>query len=65
MKDLKKLNLDKLKLEWNTLKIIIITKNLYCATNADANSAAHALAIVKLGTKQMCLQHTLETQQSD
>jgi len=47
-------------------KLIIITKNLYCATKCRCKlSSARFSATVKLGMKQMCLQHTLANQQRD
>jgi len=46
--------------------ILIITKNLYCATKCRCKlSSARLSATVTLGTKQMCLQHTLVTRQRD
>jgi len=46
--------------------IIITTKHLYSATKCRHKlSSARLSATVKLGTKQVCLQHTLETQQKD
>jgi len=48
------------------IKIIIITKNLYCATKCRCKlSSANLSATEGLGAKQVCLQHTLETQQRD
>jgi len=42
--------------------IIIITKNLYCAAKCSCKlSSARLSATVGLGTKQVCLQHTLYT----
>jgi len=41
-------------------------KKLVCATKCRCKlSSARLSATVRLGTKQMCLQHTLETQQKD
>jgi len=50
----------------NTTNIIVITKNLHCATKCRYKlSSARLSATVRLRTKQMCLHHTLETQQRD
>jgi len=46
--------------------IIIITKKLVLRNKIPMQTHQRTLsAIVKLGLKQMCLQHTLETQQRD
>jgi len=53
-------------IECSIIKIIIITKNLFFATKCRCKlSSARLSATVRLRTKQMCLQYTLETQQRD